>query len=415
LRQQQVLIIGSVWVEPNSSAAGKRMLQLITQFLERGYEVTFVSAAQKSEKAVDLISMGVHESFIELNNISFDHFIKKLQPQIVLFDRFIMEEQFGWRVAEYCPKAIRILDTEDLHCLRKTREICLKNNIDFSQEELLKQDISKREIAAILRCDLSLIISVFEIEILKKIFKIEESILMYLPFLFDEIDIHQQQKWKYFEKREHFIFIGNFMHKPNVAAVRSLKNEIWSKIRKGLPKAEIHVYGAYTNQQIEQLHNEKEGFIIKGFVEDAAQVVGNAKVVLAPLSFGAGIKGKLTEAMLCGTPSITTSIGAEGMYDEFPWNGFIEDNFADFAIKAKELYLNKPIWKQAQLNGVTIINSIYNKEKNGKLFFNKIHQIEQNIEKHRVSNFLGSLLQYKTLQASKYMSKWIEQKNRLIH
>jgi glycosyltransferase involved in cell wall biosynthesis len=415
LRQQQVLIIGSVWVEPNSSAAGKRMLQLITQFIERGYEVTFVSAAQKSEKAVDLISMGVHESFIELNNISFDHFIKKLQPQIVLFDRFIMEEQFGWRVAEYCPKAIRILDTEDLHCLRKTREICLKNNIDFSQEELLKQDISKREIAAILRCDLSLIISVFEIEILKKIFKIEESILMYLPFLFDEIDIHQQQKWKYFEKREHFIFIGNFMHKPNVDAVRSLKNEIWSKIRKGLPKAEIHVYGAYMNQQIEQLHNEKEGFIIKGFVEDAAQVVGNAKVVLAPLSFGAGIKGKLTEAMLCGTPSITTSIGAEGMYDEFPWNGFIEDNFADFAIKAKELYLNKPIWKQAQLNGVTIINSIYNKEKNGKLFFNKIHQIEQNIEKHRVSNFLGSLLQYKTLQASKYMSKWIEQKNRLIH
>lgn len=415
MRQQQVLIIGSVWVEPNSSAAGKRMLQLITQFLERGYEVTFVSAAQKSEKAVDLISMGVHESFIELNNISFDHFIKKLQPQIVLFDRFIMEEQFGWRVAEYCPKAIRILDTEDLHCLRKTREICLKNNIDFSQEELLKQDISKREIAAILRCDLSLIISVFEIEILKKIFKIEESILMYLPFLFDEIDIHQQQKWKYFEKREHFIFIGNFMHKPNVDAVRSLKNEIWSKIRKGLPKAEIHVYGAYMNQQIEQLHNEKEGFIIKGFVEDAAQVVGNAKVVLAPLSFGAGIKGKLTEAMLCGTPSITTSIGAEGMYDEFPWNGFIEDNFADFAIKAKELYLNKPIWKQAQLNGVTIINSIYNKEKNGKLFFNKIHQIEQNIEKHRVSNFLGSLLQYKTLQASKYMSKWIEQKNRLIH
>ena len=415
MRQQQVLIIGSVWVEPNSSAAGKRMLQLITQFLERGYEVTFVSAAQKSEKAVDLISMGVHESFIELNNISFDHFIKKLQPQIVLFDRFIMEEQFGWRVAEYCPKAIRILDTEDLHCLRKTREICLKNNIDFSQEELLKQDISKREIAAILRCDLSLIISVFEIEILKNIFKIEESILMYLPFLFDEIDIHQQQKWKYFEKREHFIFIGNFMHKPNVAAVLSLKNEIWSKIRKGLPKAEIHVYGAYTNQQIEQLHNEKEGFIIKGFVEDAAQVVGNAKVVLAPLSFGAGIKGKLTEAMLCGTPSITTSIGAEGMYDEFPWNGFIEDNFADFAIKAKELYLNKPVWKQAQLNGVTIINSIYNKEKNGKLFFNKIHQIEQNIEKHRVSNFLGSLLQYKTLQASKYMSKWIEQKNRLIH
>ena len=408
---QQVLIIGSIWVEPNSSAAGKRMLQLITLFLERGHVITFVSAAQKSAKAFDLTSFGIQEFPIELNNGSFDNFIKKLQPQIVLFDRFIMEEQFGWRVAEHCPEAIRILDTEDLHCLRKTREICLKKNIPFSHEELLKQDISKREIAAILRCDLSLIISPFEIEILKNTFKVAESILMYLPFLFDKIDVYQQQKWNPFEKREHFVFIGNFMHKPNIDAVLSLKNEIWSTIRKWLPKAEIHIYGAYLNQQIAQLHNKKEGFIMKGFVENANEVVGNAKVVLAPLNFGAGIKGKLTEAMLCGTPSITTSIGAEGMHDTLPWNGFIEDDFSDFALKATELYIHKSLWEQAQLNGVAIINCIYNKEKNGKLLFNIIHQIQQNLETHRVSNFLGRVLEYKILQASKYMSKWIEQKN----
>ena len=408
---QQVLIIGSIWVEPNSSAAGKRMLQLITLFLERGHVITFVSAAQKSAKAFDLTSFGIQEFPIELNNGSFDNFIKKLQPQIVLFDRFIMEEQFGWRVAEHCPKAIRILDTEDLHCLRKTREICLKKNIPFSHEELLKQDISKREIAAILRCDLSLIISPFEIEILKNTFKVAESILMYLPFLFDKIDVYQQQKWNPFEKREHFVFIGNFMHKPNIDAVLSLKNEIWCTIKKQLPKAEIHIYGAYLNQQIAQLHNKKEGFIMKGFVENANEVVGNAKVVLAPLNFGAGIKGKLTEAMLCGTPSITTSIGAEGMHDTLPWNGFIEDDFSDFALKATELYIHKSLWEQAQLNGVAIINCIYNKEKNGKLLFNIIHQIQQNLETHRVSNFLGRVLEYKILQASKYMSKWIEQKN----
>lgn len=414
MTEQQVLIIGSIWVEPNSSAAGKRMLQLITLFLERGHIITFVSAAQKSAKAFDLTSLGIQEFPIELNNGSFDNFIKKLQPQIVLFDRFIMEEQFGWRVAEHCPEAIRILDTEDLHCLRKTREICLKKNIPFSYEELLKQDISKREIAAILRCDLSLIISPFEIEILKNTFKVAESILMYLPFLFDKIDVYQQQKWNPFEKREHFVFIGNFMHKPNIDAVLSLKNEIWSTIKKQLPKAEIHIYGAYLNQQIAELHNKKEGFIIKGFVENANEVVGNAKVVLAPLNFGAGIKGKLTEAMLCGTPSITTSIGAEGMHDTLPWNGFIEDDFSDFALKATELYIHKSLWEQAQLNGVAIINCIYNKEKNGKLLFNIIHQIQQNLERHRASNFLGRVLEYKILQASKYMSKWIEQKNRMI-
>ena len=412
MQRKSLLIIGAVWVEPNSSAAGKRMLQLIAQFLERDYKITFASPAQKNEKAIDLFSLGINEVAIVLNNVSFDNFIKELNPNIVLFDRFMMEEQFGWRVAENCPETIRILDTEDLHCLRKTRELCLKQHVHFSVDELLKQDITKREIAAILRCDLSLIISTFEIELLKNRFQIAENILMYLPFLFDKITASQQKKWQSFEDREHFIFIGNFFHKPNIDAVLTLKNKIWSMIRKQLPKAEIHIYGAYVNQQIKELHNKKEGFIVKGFVEDANEVVENAKVVLAPLNYGAGIKGKLTEAMLCGTPSVTTTIGAEGMAGDFPWNGFVVDDFSNFALKAVELCINKTVWEQSQLNGIAIINSIYSKEKNGHLFFSKIENIETNLEKHRASNFLGSLLQHQTFQATKYMSKWIEEKNK---
>jgi glycosyltransferase involved in cell wall biosynthesis len=412
LQEKSLLIIGAVWVEPNSSAAGKRMLQLIAQFLERDYKITFAAAAQKNKKAIDLFSLGINEVAIELNNVSFDNFIKELNPTIVLFDRFMMEEQFGWRVAENCPKALRILDTEDLHCLRKTRALCLKQQVPFSIDELLKQDITKREIAAILRCDFSLIISTFEMELLKNTFKITDTNLIYLPFLFDEITESQQKKWQSFEDREHFVFIGNFFHKPNVDAVLTLKNKIWNAIRKQLPKAEIHIYGAYVNQQIQELHNKKEGFIIKGFAEDADEVVENAKVVLAPLNYGAGIKGKLTEAMLCGTPSVTTTIGVEGMAGNFPWNGFVADDFSNFTLKAVELYTNKPVWEQAQLNGIDIINSIYSKEKNAPLFFSKIEDIQTNLEKHRTTNFLGSLLQHQTLQATKYMSKWIEEKNK---
>ena len=412
MQKKELLIIGAVWVEPNSSAAGKRMLQLITAFLERQYIITFASPSQKSEKAIDLSAMGVETVSISLNKASFDVFIKELKPDIVLFDRFMMEEQFGWRVAETCPKALRILDTEDLHCLRKTRELCLKKNTNFSIDALLIQDITKREIAAILRCDLSLIISAFEMELLKNTFKIAENILMYLPFLFDEITAQQEEKWNSFEEREHFVFIGNFFHKPNVDAVLTLKNEIWSTIKKQLPKAELHIYGAYIHQQIKELNDKKEGFIVKGFAEDANEVVENAKVVLAPLNFGAGIKGKLTEAMLCGTPSVTTSIGVEGMADNFPWNGFITDDFADFALKANELYTKKAVWKQAQLNGIDIINGIYSKEKHGYLFFNRIDKIQRDLEEHRTHNFLGSLLQHQTLRATKYMSKWIEEKNK---
>ena len=408
---QQVLIIGTVWVEPNSSAAGSRMQQLIELFLKQNYTVTFASASQKNEKAISLNFLGVEEVSIELNNISFDAFIKKLNPTMVVFDRFMMEEQFGWRVAENCPSAIRVLDTEDLHFLRKTRHQQLKKGEDFTTEALLKSDDARREIASILRCDVSLIISTYEMELLKSVFKIDEKILYYLPFLLDKIDEQQIENWKYFEERKHFVFIGNFFHKPNVDAVLSLKNEIWSKIRAVLPKAEIHIYGAYANQQIHQLHNKKEGFIIKGFAENAKGVVEKAKVVIAPLRFGAGIKGKLTEAMICGTPSITTSIGAEGMHNFLSWNGFIEDDFSSFSIKAIQLFSDEKIWKNAQKNGIKIINQIYDKEKLEQPFISQLNQIQENLETHRTQNFLGSLLQHQTLQATKYMSKWIESKN----
>lgn len=387
------------------------MLQLIEQFLQHDFKITFACPAHKGEKASNLSSLGIDEVSIDVNNTSFDDFIKELQPTIVLFDRFMMEEQFGWRVAENCPKAIRILDTEDLHFLRKTRHLQVRKGENFTTEALLKSDDTKREIASILRCDMSLIISTFEMDLLKDVFKIDKKILFYLPFLLDKVDLHQIKKWTSFKDRENFIFIGNFFHKPNVDAVLTLKTQIWTKIRKLLPKAEIHIYGSYANQQIHQLHNTKEGFIIKGFVENAKEVVRNARVILAPLRFGAGIKGKLTEAMICGTPSITSEIGAEGMHNKLPWNGFVAEDYSNFSEKAVHLYTDKKIWNECQKNGIEIINQIYDKEKLGGLFINQVKEIQQNLLEHRTQNFLGSLLQHQTLQATKYMSKWIEVKN----
>ena len=412
MRINTVLIIGSVWVEPNSSAAGSRMFQLIEQFLNEDWQVTFSCVAQKNKNALNLKSLGISEVEIELNNTSFDDFITNLKPTIVVFDRFLTEEQFGWRVAENCPNAMRILDTEDLHFLRKTRHQQLKKDEDFTVKALLKSDATKREIASILRCDLSLIISTFEMDLLQSVFKIDEKILYYLPFLLNKIDKYQQKKWKPFKERKHFIFIGNFLHQPNVDAVLTLKNEIWNELKEMRPEAELHIYGAYVTQQIHELHNKKEGFLIKGFAEDAKEVVQNARIVLAPLRFGAGIKGKLTEAMICGTPSVTTEIGAEGMCGNFPWSGFIEDNFYDFALIASHLYGSENLWKNAQITGKEIINEIYDKEKLGKPFIRKIEEIQQNLEAHRENNFLGSLLQHQTLQATKFMSKWIEAKNK---
>jgi len=407
----KLLIIGFVWPEPKSSAAGSRMLQLIEQFLNQNFEITFACAAKTSDNTYDLSQLGVKTQTILLNDASFDEFVVQFQPDVVLFDRFMVEEQYGWRVAEHCQNALRILDTEDFHGLRKARELALKASVDVTVEHL-QNDTTKREIASIYRCDLSLIISEAEIDILTQQFKIDESLLYYLPFLLEPIQEETINHYPTFEERQHFITIGNFLHPPNYDAVLFLKQSIWPLIRQQLPKAELHIYGAYESQKVTQLHNEKEGFLIKGFVKDVNIVMQQAKVCLAPLRFGAGLKGKLVDAMQNGTPCVMSNIAAEGMFGEVEPNGFIEDNLETFAQKAVELYSKAEVWKPEQNSGFKILNQRFDKANFKDEFAQKIESLSMDLKSHRQNNFIGHILQHQTLQSTKYLSKWIEEKNR---
>ena len=409
--RKQLLIIGFVWPEPKSSAAGSRMMQLIEAFQSKKYQITFVSPCAKTENAFNLESINVSQVTIELNNPSFDIFIKELNPSVVIFDRFMMEEQFGWRVAEHCPNALRILDTEDLHCLRKGRHQAFKDKKPFD-ESYLFTDIAKREIASIYRSDLSLIISESEMSILKHQFKVDESLLMYLPFMLDSISEEDIKVLPKFDNRNHFITIGNFLHEPNYDAVIYLKETIWQLIRKTLPKAKIHIYGSYASQKVNQLHNEKEGFLIKGFADNVNEVMQQAKVCLAPIRFGAGLKGKLVDAMKNGTPCVTTSIGGEGMFGNIEVNGFIEDDPELFSDRAVELFQDETKWKVKQKNGIEIINQRFDRKEYQEKLFEVISEITQQLKQHRLNNFTGQMLNHHFLQSTKFMSKWIEEKNK---
>jgi glycosyltransferase involved in cell wall biosynthesis len=236
--------------------------------------------------------------------------------------------------------------------------------------------------------------------------------LYYLPFLVEPITIESPQELPSFEERSDFIFIGNFLHQPNWNAVQYLKEIIWPLIKKQVPEAVLHVYGAYPSQKVLELHNNKEGFLIMGRAQNAQDVVKKARVVLAPLRFGAGIKGKLLEAMQCGTPSITTNIGAESMHGNLPWNGFVTDDVQVFADKAVQLYQDKFIWLKAQEKGFEIIEKRYFKSLFADDFVKHILKVQTHLKQHRLNNFMGSLLQHHTLTSTKYMSRWIEEKNR---
>ena len=405
---KQLLLIGFVWPEPNSSAAGGRMMQLIALFQNQGFDITFASPAQDSDFMVNLADYDVDKVSIALNDSSFDSYINELQPNVVVFDRFMIEEQFGWRVAEHCPNAVRILDTEDLHCLRLARQNAFKANRNFDISDLTKEDVAKREIASILRSDVALMVSEYEMEVLQSVFNIDPSLLCYLPLPVTTVDPNPLP----YIQRQHFVFIGNFLHEPNWNAVQYLKETIWPIIRKQFPTAVVEIYGAYPSQKVFQLHNEKEGFLIKGRAESAKEVISNARVILAPIRFGAGIKGKLLEAMEYGTPSVTTSIGAESMHADLDWNGSIEDDPQEFADASVRLYQDEIFWKQSQQNGFSIIKQRYLTALFEDQFETTLTYLQSNLEKHRNHNFIGQMLMHHTLQSTKYLSRWIEEKNR---
>ncbi len=408
-----VLIIGKVWPEPASSAAGSRMLQLMAGFRRKGWQVSFASAANRSEFTYDLALFDVHACSIELNRASFDHFVKQLQPNIVLFDRFTTEEQFGWRVAEQCPQAMRVLDTEDLHCLRAARHQALKEKREFAPGDLLN-DIARRELASIYRCDLSLIISLHELELLSSFFKVSPALLHYTPFLNEAVTEEQIKTLPAYSARKNFISIGNFLHAPNWDAVLFLKQAVWPLIRRQLAGTAMEVYGAYPSHKVFQLHNPAEGFLIKGRAEDVEQVMTRARVCLAPLRFGAGLKGKLLDAMRYGTPSVTTAIGAEGMHQQLSWSGMIEETPERFAEAAIRLYEDEEIWHQAQVQGFKLHNQLFEKTEHTTHLINAAERIYNSLDAHRLENFTGFMLMHQSLAATKYMALWIEAKNKTI-
>ncbi|MFT5591796.1 MAG: glycosyltransferase involved in cell wall biosynthesis [Oceanicoccus sp.] len=409
-----LLIIGYVWPEPNSSAAGARMLQLIECFQQAGFSIEYASPAAPSEHAIDYQTYGITTAKIELNSTSFDDYLIKLNPHTVMFDRFMMEEQFGWRVEKHCPQTLRILDSEDLHCLRFARQALAKGNSNVIKNVALADLFSehaKREIASIYRCDLTLTISQYEMDLLQNTFNVPANILEYVPFMLKDIKVNTELN---FNERQHFVSIGNFRHEPNWDAVLQLKQHIWPLIRKQLPQAQLHIFGAYPPKKATQLHNEKQGFLIKGWCEDAFKELSQARALLAPLRFGAGLKGKMLDAAQCGLPAVTTSVGAEGLFQQDDHaTAWVSDDFEVFAKHAIELYENETQWRSLQNNCASFLAHGFAWQTYSSQLISRLHDIENNLDNHRLNNFTGSMLRHHTMKSTQYMAQWIEAKNKV--
>lgn len=381
-------------------------------FTHAGWHVTFASAAEPGERAEGLDRVTDDTAAILLNDESFDRFVAEQCPDVVIFDRFMIEEQFGWRVEKQCPDALRVLDTVDLHCLRRTREHTPAAPIDA----LLASDDAKREIAAILRSDLSLIISRCECELLVDEFSVVPALLHYLPFMIEPNAIAVPTPT--FAERRHFVTIGNFLHSPNLDSVRWLHTEIWPLLRARLPDVELHVYGAYTPASILALDDAATGFRVRGWAPDALAALASSRVCVAPLRFGAGLKGKLVDAMLAGTPCVTTPIGAEGMGEDgrspvdTDWCGRIATTADAFTEACVELHETQSLWDRARHRGTEIVRSAFDAERLAAELLARIDDCIAHRESRRIYNFTGSMLRHHSHRATEYMARWIETKNR---
>lgn len=401
----KILIIGKIWPEPNSSAAGTRTLDLMRALAPQAWELHFACSAQKSPHSADLPKTSpvtCHQ--IELNSESFDHWISDLAPDIVIFDRYMTEEQFGWRVAKQLPSALRVIDTSDLHCLREARLQNLKTNEPLN----LQNPTALREIAAILRSDLSLIISEAEMEIIAREFPVPDTSLAYWPFALPGPSKNRPT----FSDRKDFMMIGSFLHEPNWDAVQFCRELIWPQIRKQLPNAELHVYGSYPPPKALQLNCERDGFLVRGRAENALETLSQYRINLAPLRFGAGLKGKLADAFIAGTPSIATPIAIEGMANIKNWGSLVSEDPLLFANEAVKLYQNQEAWTTAQMRGDTIAQERFCESdwlpRLPQLLEKALNERDQN----RQRNFVGQLLNHHHHRSTEFMARWIEAKNR---
>lgn len=411
MAQHLLVIIGYVWPEPASSAAGRHMMEIIRVFQSAQWNIVFASPAADSKYQADLDSLDIPQQTIELNSDSFDEWIRPLAPDAVLFDRFMMEEQFGWRVARSCPDAMRILDTEDLHFLRQGRETVVRQtHPDASGKPV--NETALREIASIYRSDLSLIISSKEMELLKQDFGIADELLHYFPFLAEPLS----NPVPGYSERTDFLFVGTARHAPNLDAIRNLKTTLWPEIRRQLPGACLNIVGSYPTKEISQMHKPESGFCVLGHVVELEPLLESCRVFLAPLRFGAGLKGKLIEAMQWGMPSITTATGAEGIAAGDNWPGAVvadDEAFVElFVSAAVAMYQSEPDWNHAQQTGLDLLRNRFDATQHSQRLSHRIKHVMQNLQTQRANNFTGQMLLHHSMRSTEFMSRWIDCKNR---
>ena len=343
--QKTIVFMSNALPKYDEDSGSNRLKEIIISYKELGYNcIICVENIFEIDKYVTFYNNLGIIVFLETNlHKNYICFLKSI-PQIdyIWYNGPKNLNKYLSKLSKCFPKSKSIFDMVDIHFLRYKRAI----EIEPYRISLRKKyyQYFKIETKLAKKTDVVIAISDVEKKIMSQYLK-ESQILLISNIHYCKID---ESKIAPFEKRNDILFIGS-SHEPNIDAIHYLYDEIMPKVWLKLPNIKVNVIGNVKNK----IHSiSHPNFNLLGFVENIESYFITSKLMVAPLRYGAGVKGKIGQSFEYFLPVVTTSIGAEGMFLENKRNAYISETADEFSKQIITLYNNKEIWSKLSDNSI---------------------------------------------------------------
>ena len=353
---KRVLVIDSYTPMPDQDAGSLRMYRVMKVLVEMGVKVSFLPENRAYDRKYTplLQSIGVESHYHPYLDTIEGHLQKHGSDfDTVIVSRRDVAIKFLANVKKYSVNAKIIFDTVDLHFMREARESALKTG---SQVDIYKTGNSSPELKLARLADIMWVVSEAEKQVISDIAPDVNVEVISLIHTVEKTEIGRNA-------RDGIVFVGNFLHPPNTDGIRFFIDDILPLVRNKLGNIKLSIVGANPSKQVKKYAKTIKNVEVTGFVDDIAPYLNSAVLSVAPLRFGAGVKGKISSSMTMGLPVVTTSVGAEGMNISHYENAMIGDDAENFANSIIELYQDSALWKKISENGYNNIEDLFSFDK----------------------------------------------------
>ena len=373
--KRRVLVLEHCTLTPNEDAGSVTVFNLIFLLREMDFQVTFIpedNFLYMPEHTTALQRIGVEVLYAPYVT-SVEQHVQEFggRYDLVFLFRPIVAERHLSCIRKYCQKAKVLYHTVDLHFLRMSREAELQADIEKQNEA---DEMKVRELAIIQASDASIVHSVAELELLHP--ELPDVKLHVFPLILDI-----QGTNKIFTERQDIVFVGGYQHAPNVDAVHYFVTDIMPLLRQHLPGVCFYAIGSKVPPEIEAL--AAKDVIITGFIEDLNPLLNKMRISVAPLRYGAGIKGKIGSAMAVGLPVVATNLAAEGMSLTDGKNIMVAETSQQFADAVAKLYLDEALWNEISQNSIVFAENAWGAEAAWNIFSGILSELGFDTIRHK--------------------------------